>query len=386
MKFTKVFILVIAITMMLAFSVSAASEYEEKGMVEEISVVDGYFLNDFDRNVSYYDVYMSSFTYNLSVSVELTDSRFEYTISGHDTMTADNDSENVVTVTVYDPLGEYENEEYYLNIYIGLDAIEAVKWIGLSYLDVENGIFSPQFSRFRITYYAILENDIDSFEKAGVNYRLLNPDAMVEISCRDELNEDGTIPEGERVEYAIRITESNGKIKTYYLNLYRKAHITSSISDTAKLANITINGGSVPVKSFSSHKSYYEISVPNTITKLDIQAYPSDRSDIVKVLGPSTMNKDGAIFVNILVESPSEETFSIYTLRLEYDNYFMTKKYTGLELFIYLLIAFVMGIIVGVVVVRYIKTKGKKMQSDSDMSEFVEGDENGAEIHEVMFK
>ena len=317
------------------FMQTAAAE-KKSYMVEKISVENGYFLNDFEPGVYYYDVIMSSFTYNLAVSVELTDSRFEYEISGDDEITASSDSENVVTVSVHDPLGQYETVEYHLNIYVGNDAIKSIPWTGLSYLDVENGIFSPQFSRYRITYYAILENNIKSFDEADVNYRTINPDDTVEIKCRDELNSDGTLKEGKRTEFELKVTESNGKSKTYYLNLYRKAHITSSISDTAILSNIKINGGEVNVP-FSEHKAYYDVTVPNSVKNLDIQAYPADRSDMVQVIGAESMNDNDPVFVNILVTSPSEDTYSIYTLRLSYNNFF-TPKYSFFQMLICILL------------------------------------------------
>lgn len=305
-------------------------------MVEKISVEDGYFLNDFEEDVYYYDVIMSSFTYNLSISVELVDSRFQYEISGDDEITASSDSHNIVTVSVYDTLGRYEAVEYQMNIYVGNDAIKSIPWTGLTYLDVEKGIFSPQFSRYRITYYAILENNIKSFDEADVNYRTINPDATVEIECRDELNPDGTLKEGKRTEFELKVTEADGRRKTYYLNLYRKAHITSSISDTAVLSNIKINGGEVGV-SFSSHKAYYDVTVPRTVKNLDIQAYPADRSDIVQVIGAEAMNSSQPVFVNILVTSPSEDTYSIYTLRLMYDNIF-TPRYSAFQMIAYILL------------------------------------------------
>ena len=113
------------------FMQTAAAE-KKSYMVEKISVENGYFLNDFEPGVYYYDVIMSSFTYNLAVSVELTDPRFEYEISGDDEITASSDSENVVTVSVHDTLGQYETVEYHLNVYVGNDAIKSIPWTGLS--------------------------------------------------------------------------------------------------------------------------------------------------------------------------------------------------------------------------------------------------------------
>ena len=149
------------------------------------------------------------------------------------------------------------------------------------------------------------------------------------------------------MEYAIKVTEHDGRSKTYYLNLYRKAQMTSSISDTAVLSNIKINGGAVEVAGFAGHKSYYDVTVPKTVTNLDIQAYPADRSDLVQVIGPVSMNEDEPVFVNILVTSPSEETYSIYTLRLSYDSFLYTEKYSSFQLLAYLLLAGVGLFVIG---------------------------------------
>ena len=376
-KITAQMLVILVLFSMLFIQTAVAEKDDTKSyMVEKISVENGYFLNDFEPDVYYYDVIMSSFTYNLSISVELTDSRFEYEIGGDDEITASSDSENIVTVSVYDTLGVYETVEYHLNIYVGNDAINSIPWMGLSYLDVENGIFSPQFSRYRITYYAILENNIKSFDEADVNYRTINPDATVEIKCRDELNSDGTLKEGKRTEFEFKVTESNGKRKTYYLNLYRKAHITSSISDTAILSNIKINGGEVDV-GFTHHKAYYDVTVPKSVKNLDIQAYPADRSDMVQVIGAESMNDNQPVFVNILVTSPSEDTYSIYTLRLAYDNFF-TPKFSAFQMIICILlfgsVLFVIGFFAAYILYK------RKMHFKTDMlfenAEVIEDVEN----------
>ena len=111
-KLTARILVLLAFFSLLFIQAAAAEKNDTKSyMVEKISVENGYFLNDFEPDVYYYDVIMSSFTYNLSVSVELTDSRFEYEISGDDEITASSDSENIVTVSVYDTLGRYETVE-----------------------------------------------------------------------------------------------------------------------------------------------------------------------------------------------------------------------------------------------------------------------------------
>ena len=307
---------------------------ETAAMVESITVEDGYFAADFSPDQYDYEVFLNTINYEPDIFVKLTNDRFEYTITGADHIIAD-DTGNLVTISVSDPLNQYESVEYRLMLYVGTNINDTINWTGLTYLDVENGIFSPQFSRYRVTYYAILEYGIDSFEAAEVNYRTINQDASVEITCRDPLNEDGTIPEGTRVEYVIRVTESDGSSKNYYLNLYRKAAITAAIDDSADLASIKINGGAVKLL-FDRHRAFYNVVVPKSVKQLDIQAYPDDRSDMAYILGPTCMNEREPIVVNILVVSPSEDTYSVYTLRLYYDNFTSTEKYSSLQLMLYL--------------------------------------------------
>lgn len=368
-------------------------------MVEDIYVEDAFFMDEFKPDVYYYEVYLASYSLNLTIEPRLTNERFEFIIEGDDTINAEEDSGNLVSVTVSDPLGEFDTVTYELYIYVGLNAIDNVKWTGLTYLDVDNGIFAPQFSRYRITYYAILENNIDSFDAASITWQTINPDAVVEVTCRDELNPDGTLPEGKRTEYSLKVTEATGATKTYYLNLYRKAHITSPIKDTAVISTIRINGGAVPVTGISQHRYYYEISVPKSIKNLDIQAYPSDKSDMVQVFGPTAMAEDAPVLINLLVTSPSEDTFSIYTLRLEYDSFIHTERYTSFQLLMYLILAGILGLLAGFFmkdfilrILRWIKNKKDTTDEDNcneanDVNEEIEHteerDENGIESENI---
>lgn len=368
-------------------------------MVEDIYVEDAFFMDEFKPDVYYYEVYLASYSLNLIIEPRLTNERFEFIIEGDDTINAEGDSGNLVSVTVSDPLGEFDTVTYELYIYVGLNAIDNVKWTGLTYLDVDNGIFAPQFSRYRITYYAILENNIDSFDAASVTWQTINPDAVVEVTCRDELNPDGTLPEGTRTEYSLKVTEATGATKTYYLNLYRKAHITSPIKDTAVISTIRINGGAVPVTGISRHRYYYELSVPKSIKNLDIQAYPSDKSDMVQVFGPTAMAEDAPVLINLLVTSPSEDTFSIYTLRLEYDSFFYSERYTSFQLLMYLILAGILGLLAGFFMKDFIlriirRVKNKKDTTDedncneaNDVNEEIdhteERDENGIERENI---
>lgn len=215
---------------------------------------------------------------------------------------------------------------------------------GLSWLAVHNGILSPVFSPNRTTYYAILENDVDTFEAAGVELRPADPASRITLTCLGGLNEDGTLPEGRRVTWLISVTDPAGKTTRCYLKLYRKADYTAPIDAAHQLAQIVINGGAVEVPHFSGIKAYYDVVVPADVRELSIQAYPADRSKMAMIINAPAIMPDEPVCVSILVKSSSgDEQFSIYTLRLTRESFTKTPHYTGLQLIAAVTAAFAVG-------------------------------------------
>lgn len=342
------FVMVIIIAF--SFAVNVYATEAVTSMVKNITVEGGTFTTSFKEGNYTYSVYLKEFQENLNITVELNDKRFQYTMNGEKRL--DRDSDNVVIINVTDPQGEYSDEKYTLNVFFDT--------VGLTYLDVENGIFSPQFDKFHTTYYVILENSIDTFEKAGVNWKTVNKDAVVEVTCLDELNEDGTLPEGERTDYRIEVSESDGTSKTYRLRLYRKSSTISAIDENATLGSIKINGGAVDIPDFKQSKSSYDIIVPASIKELDIQAYPSDRSNMAEVIGSTVMKEDEPTYITIVVTSDKYGTSSYYTLRCQYDTVMHTDKHTDLQMIAYVAIALFAGFVIGAVVALLIKNTKKR--------------------------
>lgn len=322
-------------------------------MVKNITVKGGTFTTAFKAGNDTYSVYLKTFKENLDVSVELNNSRFEYTVNDN---LLNRYEDNVVVVDVTDPNGEYSDEKYTLNIFFDTE--------GLTYLDVENGIFSPQFDKFHTTYYVILENNIDTFEKAGVNWKTANKDAVVEVECLGELNEDGTLPDGERTDYRLKVREADGTNKNYRLKLYRKTSMTSAIDENALLSSIKINGGAVEMPTFRQKQSFYDVIVPKSVDKLDIQAYPVDRSNITEVIGNTVMAENQPIYITIKVTSDKYGTCSYYTLRCQYDTMMYTESHTDLQVIAYVSFALFTGAIIGCCITLILKRK--KLRNNSE--------------------
>ena len=323
-------------------------------MVKNITVKGGTFTTAFKAGNYTYSVYFKTFQENLDVSVELNNSRFEHTVNGNKLL--DRYEDNVIVIDVTDPNGEYSDEKYTLNIFFDTE--------GLTYLDVENGIFAPQFDKFHTTYYVILENNIDTFENAGVNWKTANKDAVVEVECLGELNEDGTLPEGKRTDYRLNIREADGTSKNYRLKLYRKTSMTSAIDESALLSNIKINGGAVEMPTFRQKQSFYDVIVPKSVDKLDVQAYPVDRSNIAEVIGNTVMEENRPIYITIKVTSNKYGTSSYYTLRCQYDTMMYTEKHTDLQMIAYASFALFVGAIIGYGITLIFKRKKRRYKSE----------------------
>lgn len=310
-----------------------AVNLKNSSMVSNITIEGGTFSTEFKQGNDTYSVYLEEFQQNLTLNVELNDSRFQYTVEGENALSRDDD--NVVYINVVDPNGEYSDENYIINIFFEAS--------GLSYLGSEKGICSPQFDKFHSTYYVILEHDIDTFSAAGIVWNTVDKDATVRVECLDELNEDGTLPEGQRTKYCLTVHENDGTSKKYYIFLYRKASMVSSLDESVLLESIKINGGAVEMQTFSQGRSYYDVMVPPSITQLDIQAYPVDKRNVVEVIGSTIMKENEPIYITIKVSSEENKKESYYTLRCEYDTATHTKKFTKLEI----LASIFFGLVVG---------------------------------------
>lgn len=351
-RLSYIFSVVLVILMVLSFSTNVFAEEtkpQTESMVKSISLENGKLTTEFKPSNHNYSAYFDDFDEHIKVNVELNNSRFEYILSGNSYL--DRYADNIIVVTVTDPNGEYEDEKYTFNVFFNTT--------GLTYLDVEKGIFSPQFDKFHTTYYVILENDIDTFDAAGVNWKTANDDAVVEVECITELNEDGTLPEGKRTDFRLKVIETDKSSKNYKLRLYRKASMISAIDENALLSSIKINDGTIEIPTFKQNKAFYDVTVPKSIDELKIQAYPEDRSNIAEVIGSTVMNETEPTYITIKVTSNKFGTSSYYTLRCQYDTMMHTQKHTDFQMYTYVAISIFIGFIIGAIATLLVNKKNK---------------------------
>ncbi len=348
LKVTFSLLIIFLLMLMTISGASAEKTPATSHMVKNITVEGGTFTTEFKPQNTIYSVYFDKFIDTVNVAVELTNPRFEYKVKGQEWLLRE--EENVVTVYATDPQGVYPDETYTLNILFDT--------VGLTYLDVENGIFSPQFDKFHIVYYAIVENNIDTYEKAAVNYRTVNANAKVKVECLDELNADSTLKEGRRTEYKLTVIEADKTTKDYRLRIYRKSLVNPTLDDNALLQNLVVNNGTAKLSpSFNPKRANYDVVVPASVEKLDIQAHPEDKTNIVEVIGSTAMQKDHPSIITVKVSSDVHDTESYYTLRCQYDTAMYTDKHTDLQLYAYILCALIIGGLIGALITNIIKFK-----------------------------
>ena len=91
----------------------------------------------------------------------------------------------------------------------------------------------------------------------------------------------------------------------------------------------------------------------------------ADRSDIVYVIGAESMNDSQPVFVNILVTSPSEDTYSIYTLRLTYDNFF-TPKYSVFQMIVFVILIGSVLFVCDFFAARFMYRRKMRIETDTE--------------------
>ena len=92
---------------------------------------------------------------------------------------------------------------------------------------------------------------------------------------------------------------------------------------------------------------------------------------MVQVIGAEAMNERQPVFVNILVTSPSEDTYSIYTLRLTYDNIF-APRYSVIQTAICILLFGFALFVGGFFAARFLYKRKMRLETEVTFVETVE--------------
>ncbi len=162
----------------------------------------------------------------------------------------------------------------------------------LSFIFAKEGGLSPVFRDTTIYYTVYVPNETEALT---LTIETEDPDATYKV----EGNSNFVVGENE---VKIIVTAPDGKnTKTYYLNVYRQAAIDG---ETLLLAGINIDSGKL-TPDFDSGVNYYEVSVPNTVTSINLSGVLPDDSPnsiIGEGVYPLKVGKNG---LTLSVKSPT---------------------------------------------------------------------------------
>ena len=177
----------------------------------------------------------------------------------------------------------------------------------LKSLSVSGYKYSPAFSPKTTTYNMTVANGI-----TGLYVQAVPNDSKAKL----EITGDSKWAVGKNT-IEITVTAEDGSKTVYKVNVTRESEKKKS-SD--KNVDFRINNPHTITPNFSNDKDEYEVTVPNDITKLDLNVTPYDKNAKVSITGNEKFTTDGENIVKIKVtaEDGSTRTITLKVKRAEY--------------------------------------------------------------------
>lgn len=170
----------------------------------------------------------------------------------------------------------------------------------LSQLSVSTGELSPKFNASTTSYKVAVKNEVSS-----INIQATAADSKAKVSGtgNKKLNYGNN-------KFSVVVTAEDGSKKTYTIQVNRE----DLRSSEANLKELTVGTGSLS-PSFSEGVLEYDVSVPESLEKLDVTAVAKDEKAKVTI-GDTTL-KDGItdIKVTVKAENGTTKEYVIHVLK-----------------------------------------------------------------------
>lgn len=181
----------------------------------------------------------------------------------------------------------------------------------LSKLTINNGTLSPTFNSSITNYNVTVESNISS-----ININANAEDSKSTVSGTGTKN----LSYGKN-SFNIVVKAQNGSTKTYTINVIRK---DNRGSDTT-LKSLTVNGGTL-TPSFNKDTYEYNLSVPYSINKLNINATPNDSKSVVTLYNPELVAEETTqVKITVKAENGNTKTYNINVSRGKDPNKILSK-------------------------------------------------------------
>ena len=107
----------------------------------------------------------------------------------------------------------------------------------------------------------------------------------------------------------VKVQAENETVRTYTIKVTRE----DDRSSNNNLSSITLSSGNI---SFSKDVTEYSVSVPYTVTKIDVVGTPEDSKSKVNVVSPDLVVGDNTILVTVTAENGQSKVYKIIVKRL----------------------------------------------------------------------
>lgn len=197
----------------------------------------------------------------------------------------------------------------------------------LKSLTIDKGTLSPKFSSGTTSYSVEVDSSVT---KVVLTATKNHAKATVDGTTTCNLNATG------QTACSVKVTAEDGTIKTYTVNVSKKTSQenppkdddnppkedeppkeddppSETKSSDASLISLNVEGGSLS-PTFKSSENYYALSVPNSMTKLTINAIPNNSKATVSISGADNL-KVGVNPVKVTVTA-EDGTTNVYVINV----------------------------------------------------------------------
>lgn len=216
-------------------------------------------------------------------------------------------------------------------------------------LSVANGTMAPNFDENTNTYNVVVKNQ---YSELKLSMHTLDPKASISITGADNLIA------GQQNKVTIIVT-SQKVSQTYILWVFREIGLTNPLNNSCLLNSLIINGGKIPLV-FSPNQFYYQLTAPNGIKTINVNALANNNSDIINIYGENELLNNQSCIINVTV-SDNNGGYSIYTLSISKNNTINT-EFSSIILIVLSLLSILIGIIGTLIFLYFVTSPNKSLK------------------------
>ncbi len=245
----------------------------------------------FDIDAEYSELELEVIPQNPKATVEIMDN--ENFVSGM----------NDVRIAVTAPNGN--NKTYILHVFKNVSTNTFLSDLSVTDNDGNNVELTPIFQKVLTDYSASVSNDISS----------ININAVSEGGT---VTGDGvhTLVSGNN-EFKVTVTSESGDILVYNINIFKARNSNSN------LLNIEVDGYTLS-PTFDKDTKLYSITVPKSVTKLDVIVTPEEETTTYTIKGDKSLtNTKNSIIITSVAEDKSYQVYEIVVNKEEDTNNYL---------------------------------------------------------------